>query len=482
MSDGTSLHDRFRSGVRWSLAGAIATGVLSVAQTIVFARYGGPTAVSDFVLATTVVAFLTPLAEAGLGPAIVQAREVHPSTVVAIGWVNLVVGVFVCLVLYGIAPWIASGFERPVLATLIPGMAAVLLITPIGAQYGGLMVRHMRFDHAAIIEWWATLAGFLAVWYLAAQGWGAWAMGIGFILKSALASFGSWWYGRHLERLDWFRPGAVRDALPMLRFGFHDLAARWADAGSNYADKLLIGKWLGATSLGFYAQAFGLYIIPTGRLGLVVTRVAFPVFARLQDDRAALQAFFDRIQERLIRLLFPMYFGMMLFHVEITDVCFGPEWAPAAPLLVAFGVAGLGRTLGVCFPMLTRGLGLPLDYFRIMLAWTIGMNIVIALALVWFPHAAGAAWARVASVLIVEIPLLTWLALRCGISLTRSFHAAVRIGVWLACVCVVSAILSGWIVSYWAGLTLRVVLFGVITSWVWWGLWRDSDISTLQKK
>ena len=52
---------------------------------------------------------------------------------------------------------------------------------------------------------------------------------------------------------------------------------------------LLIGRFLGATTLGFYALAYRLVLYPLQGVSSVVGRVMFPLLSRIQQDDARIR-------------------------------------------------------------------------------------------------------------------------------------------------------------------------------------------------
>jgi O-antigen/teichoic acid export membrane protein len=452
-------HQSYRSGIRWTLAGSVGVSVFQFLQMALFARLAGPTAAGDYALAAAVTGFLTPVAEAGLSQAVVQARDVKPGHVAALVWVNFALGVFIFVLIGVFGPAFAAWYDRPAVGGLLLLMGATLLITPFGAQHAGLLYRDLHFEKIARIETGSWAGSFLLVLVLCLTGWGAWAMAAGFALRNVLATAGCLWMGRNLVPAGWMKTAAFREIKPYLQFGMYDLGSRWTDFLSNYLDKLIVGKWLGATVLGYYNTAFTLLMLPTARLGYIITRVTFPLYARIREDRPQMQAFFSKISRDVVLLLFPVYTGMMVFSKEITLLLFGEQWLPAAPLLVAFGLAGWVRTLSAPFPYLLKGLGKPQWMLIWSLVWTLVANGFLVGFLWWQPDALSAAWSRTIAKYSVEIALLWVLARTCGLSFKPSVAFAGFVALWLSPVVLAVACINLLPLDFWVLLALKSVVF-----------------------
>ena len=415
------MFQQYKQGIKWSAIGTAGTVALQMVQMVVFARLAGPREAGLFALAMTVAAFLSPFAEAGLGQAIIQAKDLQGRQVAVLGWLNFGIGAVILVICGVAAPWLGVWYQSPEVAPLIVFIAVPLLFMPFAVQYGGLLIRNVRFDQAARVELIASGLGFVVMLILAVRGYGAWAMAWSHVLKTLAACAGSWWYGRQHLHIPWRDPAPLRDALVLVRLGLFDLAARWTDGAVHYTDKLLVGKWLGTAALGIYNQAFSLYLLPITRLSSIITKVAFPVTARLQDDPAAVQAFFERASRQLMLVLLPIYGVMGVLAETIIVTLYGEQWLPAVPVLRILSVAGVVRTFVVLLPQVLRGLGRPQVYFFFLMALLTGGNAVLVLALTLDNSVNSAAWSRVATSLAVELPLAFWLARKCGISLRGVF-------------------------------------------------------------
>ncbi len=463
-----NLQEKYNKGIRWSLAGSVSSALFQFGQMAVFARLAGPEAAGDYALAATFISFLTPVAEAGLSQAVVQADRIEPRQLAALAWVNWALGAIIFISLWSAGPAVADWFGRADLPGLLLLMGASLLITPFGAQYSGLIAREMRFDQGAKIEISAWIVSFMGTVWLAFLGWGAWAMAMGFLLRNIVATLGSMWAGSRIIPVNLFNISSLKEIKPMLRFGAFELSSRWADFFSNYLDKLIVAKWLGVAALGYYNLAFTFLMLPTARLGYVVTRVAFPLFAKMRNDRAQLQTFFERSAREVILMLFPIYLGMALFSKEIVLVFFGEKWLPAAPLFVAFGLAGLVRTLCAPFPQLVKGLGKP----QFWLVWMLIFSSVLCGSLMLFLSQSAtvesAAWSRTVAKFLVEIGMLWALARWCGVDFKPLLQYAGKLLFYLIPVAGLTILVGLISDDFWFSTTIKSMVYVFGTAIILW--------------
>jgi O-antigen/teichoic acid export membrane protein len=436
------MEAQFQRNIRWSFVGTVTGAGFQLLQMLVFARVSSPAAMGDYALAAACMAFFLPVAEGGVSQAVVQAKQLSPAHLAGLIYTQVALSSVVYLVLWLLAPLMAQWFGNPETIHLLRWMGVSLLIAPLGAVHGGLLVRGQDFRSVAMIETVAALAGFIKVWLLAACQ-GAFALALAWVVRALATALGNILASAGSVRIPWSHPAGWWALQSYWRFSAGDLGARWADFLSNYLDKLLVGKWLGNEALGLYQLVFSIVVAPTGKLGYLISRVSFPVFARMQDDLPTVQRFFDHSSRLTLRVLLPVYVLIIWAAPEILGMFFGPEWLPAAPLLMAFGVAGFVRSLGVGFPQMMRGLGRSRLLFYWSVFWTLVINLALFTALFLQPDLVAVGWGRVVVELGVALPGLFWLAGRMGLRFGPVFLYALQMLAVLAILVMLGHLIPG---------------------------------------
>ena len=108
---------------------------------------------------------------------------------------------------------------------------------------------------------------------------------------------------------------------------------------------ILIGRFLGAEALGIYSLAYQIVTIPVLKINPIVTRVAFPVFAKSQRDHSRLREGFLSMTNMLALISFPLLIGLAAVSDSFIEVVFGEKWLVAVPVLNILCIVGLLRVL-----------------------------------------------------------------------------------------------------------------------------------------
>jgi O-antigen/teichoic acid export membrane protein len=365
---------------------------LPLVQIAVLARLLSPEDFGLIALVSIVVGLAQVYADAGQSGAIIHRQDATSEQLSSLFWLNLTVGVLLFGVLLALGPLVESAYRDPRLASLIGLAALAFLVAPLGQQPGVLLQKSLRFDLLAAIDVIAALAGAAASIALAFFGEGVYALVWGQLATVGARTAAQVALGRSEWRPRFHFRGS--DLQGYLRFGYFQMAERTINFLGANLDKLLIASLIGAKALGHYSLAYQIVMRPMQVINPVFTRVAFPLFAKVQTDDGRLRAGFLDGVRGIAFLLFPVYAGLIALAEPLTLVLLGPGWEATAELLRILAVLGFFYSLGnpIGSLLMAKGkveLGLYLNVWR---------TLVYAIA-IWL----GARWGAegVASALVV---------------------------------------------------------------------------------
>lgn len=397
-----SLRSLAVTGVRWNAATQASTAVLQILQTAVLARLLPAADFGLIGLVLVAAAFAQALSDFGLGNAIIY-RQASAAELSSIFWANVLGGAAALGIACLAAPAAAAFYGAPSLRGLLPLAGLAFLIAPVGQPLQALMQKELRFRRLFFCETGGALAGAAAAIACALASPGAHAFAWGMI-AAALARVAALWAASAWHPSFRLR---VSDLRPFLSFGLYQTGERMLNFLVQNVDKLLIGKLLGTEALGFYSVAYQLMIRPMALLNPVITRVAFPVFARLGGDRPRLREGYLEVVRLVAFVMIPLYFGMHAASGPLLRVLLGPGWGPSEELFRALVFLGLLFSLGNPLGSLLLALGRASAGF-----WFNAFAFAVysaAIALGSRHGLTGVAWAQAAACLALLVPGDLWL-------------------------------------------------------------------------
>ena len=343
------------NALRWSAAGRVAGQFGSWAITIYVIRILNPADYGLMGMASILIPFAALLNELGMIPALIQSRLVDEQLIRQLfGFVITSTLLIFCL-LFLAAPALSAFFGEPRLTPLTRVLAAAMVIGAVAAVPNALLERDLQFKGISLVEFSSMMVGSVATLFLAIEAFGVWSLVIGQVVSTTAKTIGILVVSRFrlAPIFGWSRLRSI------FAFGANITGQRVLWYAHSSADLLLIGKLLGDQALGIYSVAFQLATLPVSKVFGIVNRVAFPAYARLQNDnRQAADYFVTSV--RLTWLVFcPILWGLSSVSHEFVEVFMGRNWAEAAvvlglvPLIVPF------RVILLLLAPLTDGLGRP---------------------------------------------------------------------------------------------------------------------------
>jgi len=330
------------SGVKWTTAATAITSVLTIVQGLVVARFLGPGEYGLMAAAVVVVGLGKTFADGGMSAAVV-AREMSRETLSSLFWFNMATGFAIALVVFLSAPLVADFYGEPEVAEIVRWAALIFVLAPAGAQFGQLLTRALDFRRLAVQQVVPAIFGTAVAIPAAVSGAGAvsliWAMVTTAAVNSLMTASVAW---RRWPPTHGFSWALLR---PHFGFGAYQMGERALNFAQTNVDYVLIGRFLNATALGSYSLAYNLVTRPLFVINPIVTRVAFPIFARKQDDDRALERGYLQVARVIAYVTTPLLAGLLVVAPEFVTVVLGPKWEASVPILQILCLLGIFRCL-----------------------------------------------------------------------------------------------------------------------------------------
>lgn len=321
----------------WSGSDALARHGVQFVTTLVLARLLTPADFGLMAMLAVFVGIAGVLADGGFSVALIQRRDVDHVDESTVFWCNLALGGAFVIGLCAVAPWLARFYGEPRLCEIVRVMSLVVVAgSAVGVQVA-LLARKLDFKTQALAGGLAAIVAASASITMAVQGFGVWALVAQAVVMSALNCLLLWWFSRWRPTFV-FRLTSVRK---LVGFSGYHLASTLLETAYTRLFGLLAGKRFGASAAGYYANAENTRQLPASLIGVLVTRIAIPVFARVQSEpdkvRRGLQ-----VANRVMMLIYaPMMFSLIALAEPIVEVLYGGQWLPAVAPLQVLALAGL---------------------------------------------------------------------------------------------------------------------------------------------
>ena len=329
--------------VRWTAASTISNLGARFLVTLLAARLLPPADMGLYALVNLVLGFAFLFADAGVTQAIIALQAATRDQLSSLYWFNILFGLTIALLFGLFAPIMAGLYGQPRLTGMVLLAALNFAIVPVAQSFQALLQKELRFSALAQVDFGANLLGAGGAAAMLLTGFGVYALILAQLLTAGARSLFLWLAGRDLLRPRLrLRYGEISG---FVHFGLYQVGDRAVNYINMRLDQLLIGALLGPQTLGYYNMAWLLVVEPVYRINPIITSVAFPVFAKKQDDPGALKRGFLVVLKLLTTTNAPLLLGFAAAAPTAVPLLLGEQWRPAIPLVELCSLIAIARTV-----------------------------------------------------------------------------------------------------------------------------------------
>ena len=110
-------------------------------------------------------------------------------------------------------------------------------------------------------------------------------------------------------------------------------------------DNIIIGKFIGANSLGYYSRAYSLMMLPIGQLIAPLTGVMIPTLSRLQTKPDEFRKYFKNLITLIAFLTLPLIATLGILGEEVVLIVLGNDWSESILLYKILCIAAFWQPI-----------------------------------------------------------------------------------------------------------------------------------------
>ena len=395
------LRDNMKGhSVRGGAATLAAQGIsfaLRVGSTAVLARVLTPADFGLIAMVIAVIGFADLFRDFGLSIATIQREQITHDQVSSLFWINVALSAFLLLVMSAFAPVTAWFYGEPELVGITIALSSTFLIGGLAVQHQALLRRQMRFVSLAVIQVSSFAVGVLMGIAAALTGIGYWALVVMHVAQSATYTAIVWYMTRWVPGPPRLRSGIQS----MVTFGGNVTGFHFSNYFARNTDKILIGWYWGALSLGLYSRAHALVLLPLLYLNGPVSAVTVPALSRLQSSPSRWANYYLQAISGVMLCAAPLIAFLLVSANDIILFVLGPQWQDAVGIFRWLSISALAQVLCNSTTWLYTSLG----HGRRMLGWGLATSLICVLAfIIGLPFGT----TSMAAIYSVAFLLLTW--------------------------------------------------------------------------
>lgn len=331
-----SLGNSIRRGALWLFIGNTGNQVLGFLLGIILARILAP---EDFGMIVTIQIFtglVGMVSGGGMGQALVRAKDAVRDDYNVVFTLQLLIGCFIYISFFTIAPWFAAWYEQPLYADLLRVSALSFIIRPFVNLPSNLLHREMRYKAKAMMQLLNLILSNCIAIAMGLMGYGVWSLTVSGLVCSVLTLF-------ILIPLSGWRPALNTDfsrARELARYGFLSSANDIVVYLQQQVGTFLLSRGAGPAAVGLFNKADSLAFLPQRFITGSVYDVLFRALAKEQDDLELSRYLFFRSITLVALYALPLYVGLHFVIDALIELLYGRKWSGAAAPISVLILAG----------------------------------------------------------------------------------------------------------------------------------------------
>ncbi len=348
-----NLKEQVITAVKWVTFVKITAQIISWGITIIVIRFLTPDDYGLKAIGEVIFALLVTISSLGFGASIIQNNNSTVLDLRKIFGLLIIVNTVLFAVQWFCAPLLARFYNEPRVTAIVQVLAVGFLLIPLTTIPSALLSKAMDFRRKSICDLISSISGGILTLALAVLGFGVWALVIGQLATRLFVAV-SYSIVKPWLILPSFDFRGIKD---IVTYGGMITVTSIAWSIYSRADIFIGGRYLSAEQVGFYAAAIYLAGMPMQKIMPQLHQIAFPAFAKVQNDLLALKQYFLKSLRLVSIIVFPMFYGLAVVADIFMETVLGSQWQQAIiPLVILCTVFPL-RAINTLFPPVLNALG-----------------------------------------------------------------------------------------------------------------------------
>ena len=332
-----SLKHKTVKGTVWSTLERFSVQGIQFIVMILMARILSP---QDYGLVGMIAIFIAisqTFIDSGFSQALIRKQErteVDNSTVF---YFNIAVGLFLYLLLYVAAPYIADFYNEPQLTSITRVIGVSLIFNSLAVVQRALLTLKLDFKTQAKASLTGAIISGIVGIVMAYTGFGVWAIVFQQILNLGVVTLLLWVFSKWkpLWTYSWT---SFRE---LFSFGSKLLASGLLDTIYKNVYLIVIGKVFKAADLGYYTRSVQFSDFASSNITGIFQRVSYPVLCTIQNEDERLANVYRRILRVSAFVIFPLMIGLAAVARPLILTILTEKWLFSATLLVPLCFQGM---------------------------------------------------------------------------------------------------------------------------------------------
>lgn len=323
------------SNMIWRFFERTGAQLVTLVVSIVLARLLDPKVYGTIALVTVIITVLQVFVDSGFATALIQKKEADDLDFSTVFYFNVASCILLYMIVFCLAPLLASFYNMPYLTSVIRAVALMLVISGVKNVQQAYVSRNMLFKRF----FFATLGGTIGAAFigicLAYLGYGVWALVWQMLFNTLVDTIILW------ITVEWrpIRAFSLDRLKNLFSFGWKMLIANIVATINGQLRQLIIGKQYSSSDLAFYNRGKQFPELIVTNVNTSIDSVLFPALSNRQDDISGLKEMTRKSIKVSTFIMAPLMIGLFVCADSFVSFILTDKWLPSVPFLRIFCIS-----------------------------------------------------------------------------------------------------------------------------------------------
>jgi teichuronic acid exporter len=333
----TDIKRTAKSGMLWSFMIQGGTQIINFALSIILARLLLPEQFGLIGMITVFIEISRGLVDGGFVSSLIRTKDLDNLDYTTVFSVNMLTSVIIYVILFFLAPFIATFYQKDILINLIRVLGLVLIFNGFSLVQSTKLNIALQFKTQFKLQLISLMFSAIVSIWMAYHGCGVWSLVAKEVVYSFLATVQLWWNAKWVPSFNFDKEKFK------YHFNFGYKLSLNVIINTIFVNlyNIIIGRYFSASQLGYYTRAKSLEQLPSGFFFNAFNRVFYPLLAQVNDNEEKLKNIYSSLMQIVVFVATPIliYLGIVaepFFRFILTD-----KWLPAVPYFQLLVVSGI---------------------------------------------------------------------------------------------------------------------------------------------
>ncbi len=328
-------------GISWMTGLQVLIKAIAIGKIAILARILSPSQFGLYGIALLVLGLLEVMTETGINVFLIQEKDNAEEYLDSAWVVSIIRGFLIAALIVVATPLVVGFFKVPSASNLLFLVAGVALVRGFINPMEVFFQKKLEFMKVFMFQGGLYLVDAAVAISLGLLTHSESSMIIGMLTAAIVEVFLSFMLFKEKPRIKFEEEKFMK----VVHSG------KWVTGAGIFSyvfqniDNVVVGRFLGTTSLGFYQQAYSVSTLPVSGVSDVFNKVMFPVFVKMSGEIAELRKAFYKALGAIFSLALIFGIIILVFSHSIILIFLGEKWLVIEPVLKILAIFGVLKSV-----------------------------------------------------------------------------------------------------------------------------------------